>query len=208
MSTSAARKDDLPDTPGPSSPQQSAHLRLAASDGVTVKGFTELAERAAEESGQDLSTMLAFLAGAMVSQLPDSVAAVVFADVPDPTPEQVRELLRTGALLEENVRTFLDRLRAYQPTEVPASEVRTNWAGYLERVRAKEETTYVTLRGKRVAALTPPFVAEQYAQDQSGHRTPEWQAGEAEIEADKAAGRVTGYASADEFLAELGGEGE
>jgi prevent-host-death family protein len=103
---------------------------------------------------------------------------------------------------------FLTYLRALQKTEVPAGEVRTSWADYLERVRSKDETIYITLRGKRVAALTPAYVAEQYEADQEWYWTPEWRAGEVEADADIAAGRVTTAGSDEEFLAALGVEDE
>lgn len=200
MGASAARRHGHGDQPKPGPP----HLRLAAFDGVTVEAFQQVAEQAAEASGQDVAVALAFMAGALFSNLPEEQQAGLAEPAAEAGPEDVREMIQVGTMLEKAVGDFLALLRTLQKTEVPASEVRTNWADYLERVRSKDETIYITLRGKRVAALTPAYIAEQYEADQEWYWSPEWQAGEAEVEADKAAGRVTTSGTEEDFLAALG----
>jgi len=175
---------------------------LATHNGVTVKSFAKALEAAAEETGQDAQIMMGVMVGALMASLPEAERANLAEPAAKTgSPQDIEDMIRIGSALERSLNDFLAYLREMRQTEVTASELRKNWAEYLALVRAKEQTVYITLHGKRVAALTPAYVAEQYAQGQEWYWDPEWQAGEAEADADKAAGRFTRYESDAEFLA-------
>lgn len=173
------------------------HLRLVSADELAA-----VAARSADETGQSSDALLAFITGTLATSLPENARDVLFTGARrDLDPAQVREWLRIGELLQGQIRHFMDELKAAAPIEAPSSEVRKNWADYLEHVRTDEETVYITQHGKRVAALVPPFVAESYADEQAWFHTPEWQAKEAEAGADLTAGRAKVYDSDESFLA-------
>lgn len=196
MGTEAARKTDhAPDAPSARRPR---HLRL-----VTPDEFAVAAAKAAQEVGQPSDIVLGFLAGALAASLPEDAKNALAADEGEPDPTEVRQMLYVGELLQDRIRQFMTDLRAAVPIEVPSSEVRKQWAEYLESVRVREETVYITQHGKRVAALVPPYVAEFYANDQAWFHTPEWQEKEAQADADFAEGRVVRHESDESFLAAL-----
>lgn len=196
MGTPVARESDhTPDTPSARRPR---HLRLVTPDELAMA-----AARAAQEAGQPSDVVLGFLAGALAASLPDDTRSAIGVDEGEPDPAEVRQLLYAGELLQARIRQFMTDLRAAVPIEVPSSEVRKNWAEYVESVRVREETVYITQHGKRVAALVPPYVAESYANDQAWFHSPEWQGKEAQADADFAGGRVVTHESDESFLAAL-----
>ena len=195
MSSNSARSTD-PDAEARANLRR-RHLRLVSADELAA-----VAARSADETGQSSDALLAFITGTLATSLPENARDVLFTDARrELDPAEVREWLRIGELLQGQIRYFMDELKAAAPIEAPSSEVRKNWADYLERVRTDDETVYITQHGKRVAALVPPFVAESYADEQAWFHTPEWQAREAEADADLAAGRVKVYDSDESFLA-------
>jgi prevent-host-death family protein len=197
MGADAARKTDDTSSGTPSA-RRSRDLRL-----VTPDEFALAAAKAAQEAGQPSDVVLGFLAGALAESLPDNAKNVLGGDGGEPDPAEVRRMLYIGELLQSRIRQFMTDLRAAVPIEVSSSEVRKNWAEYLESVRAREETVYITQHGRRVAALVPPYVAESYANDQAWFHTPEWREKEAQADADFAEGRVVRHESDESFLAAL-----
>lgn len=185
----------MPDMPSAHRPR---HLRL-----VTPDEFAVAAARTAEAAGQPTDIVLGFLAGALAASLPDDAKNVLVADGGEPDPMEVRQMLHVGELLQNRIRQFMTDLRAAVPVEAPSSDVRKNWAEYLEAVRGREETVYITQHGRRVAALVPPYVAEAYSDEQAWFHTPEWQEKEAQADADFAEGRVVRHESDDSFLEAL-----
>jgi prevent-host-death family protein len=161
------------------------------------------AAKAAQEAGQPSDVVLGFLAGALAESLPDNAKDVLEGDGGEPDPAEVRQMLYIGELLQSRIRQFMTDLRAAVPIEASSSEVRKNWAEYLESVRAREETVYITQHGRRIAALVPPYVAESYATDQAWFHTPEWHKKEAQADADFAEGRVVRHESDESFLTAL-----
>lgn len=196
MGSHAARKAD--DAPDALSARRARHLRL-----VTPDEFAMAAAKAAQDAGQPSDILLGFLAGALAASLPDDADSTLRAEGDEADPAEVRQLLFVGELLQSRIRQFMTDLRAAVPIEAPSSEVRKNWAEYLERVRVREETVYVTQHGKRVAALVPPYVAESYANDQAWFHTREWQEKEAQADADFAEGRAIRHESDESFLEAL-----
>lgn len=166
------------------------------------------AAKAAEEAGQPSDVVIGFLAGALAASLPEGMKSTLGGADGEPDPSEVRQMLHVGELLQSRIRQFMTDLRAAAPLEVPSSEVRKNWAEYLESVRAREETVYITQHGKRVAALVPPYVAESYVNDQAWFHTAEWQEKEAQADADFAEGRVVRHDSDESFLAALADDAE
>jgi len=49
----------------------------------------------------------------------------------------------------------------YVPREQPVSEIRQKFADYVTETAVSGEVTYLTLRGRRVAALVPVRVADE-----------------------------------------------
>lgn len=194
MNSNSARSAD-PSQPRAASDRR-RHLRLVSPDELAA-----VAARTADETGQSSDALLAFITGTLATSLPENARDVLFTDARrELDPAEVRQWLRIGELLQGQIRHFMDELKAAAPIEVPSSDVRKNWAEYVELVRTHEETVYITQHGRRVAALVPPFVAESYADEQAWFHTPQWQAKEAEADADIAAGRVRVYDSDESFL--------
>jgi len=54
----------------------------------------------------------------------------------------------------------LDTMRCMKSTEMSSSLVRIHWADVLHRAAVGGQITYVTIRGRRVAAVVPLRVAE------------------------------------------------
>ena len=195
MSSNNAHNADSPASPPAN--RRPRHLRLVSPDELAA-----VAARSADETGQSSDALLAFITGTLATSLPDNARDALFTDARrELDPGEVRQWLRIGELLQGQIRHFMDELKAAVPIEAPSSDVRKNWADYLERVRTHDETVYITQHGKRVAALVPPFVAESYADEQAWFHAPEWQAREAEADVDVAAGRVKTYDSDESFLA-------
>lgn len=207
MGTSTARTEPDPadSHPGRSGniagwlhPKTGRHLRAVGPDELAT-----IAEQAEEATGSPSGFLLGLLAGTIATSLPEDAREALFVDTPDPGPAEVAQWLRAGELLQANLREFMTDLRRSTPTEVNSTEVRKNWADYLELVRASDHTIYITQHGKRVAALVPPYVADSYKGDQEWYWTPEWQEKEQQAEDDLAAGRSERFDASDEFLAAL-----
>lgn len=198
MASSAARKSDPDPGSEAAGTRRTRHLRL-----VTPEEFAAAAAKSAEQVGQPSEAVLGFLTAALISSLPEDARDTWSEEADEPGLNDVRQMLRVGEALQSWIRQFMADLKAAVPIEAPSSEVRKNWAEYLENVRLREETVYITQHGKRVAALVPPYVAEAYADDQAWFHTAEWQEKEAQADADFAGGRVVRHDSDESFLAAL-----
>jgi hypothetical protein len=101
MATSAAREPGhgrKPDAEPPKLP----HLRLAASHGVTLEAFHQVAEQAAEAGGQDVAVSLAFMAGALLNNLPEEQQTRLAEPASGAGPEDVREMIHSRGQARES----------------------------------------------------------------------------------------------------------
>jgi prevent-host-death family protein len=197
MSANTARKIDA----GTGTPDQAArrprHLRA-----VPDADFKAAVVEAAEETGEPAEALFSFLFGALTASLTEYELALIPPDEADLA--EVRQMLRVGEVLQGRIRQYMADLKASVPVEASSTEVRKNWADYIDRVRTSDETVYITQHGKRVAALVPPYVAESYDNDQAWFHTPEWQAKEREVDEARAQGeKGVFFASDADFLAAL-----
>ena len=113
---------------------------------------------------------------------------------------------RLVAELAERFSDLRDALSAVACEEASASQVRANWAHYLDIAGEEERPVYVTRDGKRFAALVPAHVAEAYASENEWFGTAQWQEKMREADSQYEAGQATVYLNDDEFDAALAEE--
>ena len=160
-------------------------------------------EHSATESGERPEVLASVLAAALTRADAVTQMRVELTHRWEADHESLRVYLRAVERLQLGLRGIAAELRASCPDEVPSSEVRKHWATILDRVHADDETVYVTQHGRRIAALVPPYVAEQYEADQAWFHTQEWQEREAEADADVTADRTKSFDSEEDFLAAI-----